>query len=261
MRRTAGRPGMRHLFDQWSQVARRLQAVERLALVLDFDGTLVPLQARPEDVWLDNRTRRVLRRLARHRRVSVWIISGRRRADLQKRVNVPGVRYLGVHGWEQSKGASWTGATKRLLRGARRRLADHLGELPHIWIEDKGLSFVVHYRGAAGATVRRARAVVRQVLQPLEPELRLLKGKKIWEVLPQEVEGKGAAVRARLAEFSGSALPIYIGDDTTDESAFAALRRGLTVLVGSSRRTRARFQLRNPEEVRIFLERLEAEIA
>jgi trehalose-phosphatase len=62
-----------------------------------------------------------------------------------------------------------------------------------------------------------------------------------------------------LKDLPRGALPIYLGDDTTDESAFAELRRGITVRVGGHRRTKARFYLRNPDEVMGFLETVEDE--
>jgi trehalose-phosphatase len=72
--------------------------------------------------------------------------------------------------------------------------------------------------------------------------------------------GKGAAAEEFLAQWETPALPIYMGDDTTDESAFAALRAGITVRVGVTRRTRARFRLRDPREVWDFLRRLAKEV-
>jgi trehalose 6-phosphate phosphatase len=128
-------------------------------------------------------------------------------------------------------------------------------------VENKKFSFVVHYRGASPGAVRRAEAVLGEELERFEPQLGQLAGKKIWEVLPREIEGKGSAVRSLLADFPSAVLPIYVGDDTTDESAFAVLRRGLTVRVGAPGPTAARFFLRNSEEVMSFLEKLEAEIA
>jgi trehalose-phosphatase len=128
-------------------------------------------------------------------------------------------------------------------------------------VENKKLSFVVHYRGARPGAVRRAEAVLGEELERFRPQLNQLAGKKTWEILPREIEGKGSAVRSLLADFSGPVLPIYVGDDTTDEPAFGVLRQGLTVCVGPARPTRARFFLRNPVEVTSFLEKLEAEIA
>ncbi len=238
-----------------------MRAAKDLALFLDFDGTLVRLKRRPEEVLLDDSTRRVLRGLARHPRITLCLISGRRRADLRRRVRVAGARYLGLHGWEGQECAQLPGSSMKLLQRARGLIEERVRGLPGIWVEDKKLSFVVHYRSSPPGAVRRAGAVVREVLGRLAPFLRRLAGKKIWEVLPREAKGKGMAVRELLSKFHSSALPIYVGDDATDESAFAILRRGLTVRVGSPRSTGAIFYLRNSAEVVSFLEKLEEEIA
>jgi trehalose 6-phosphate phosphatase len=257
LKTTAAR-GSRHLFEDWPQVCARLKAAEHLALFLDFDGTLAPLEARPKDVWLDSRTRRVLGRLARHRQVTLWIISGRRRADARKRVGVRGIHYAGLHGWERAGKTPLPRRVRRVLTDAKRQLAARLETLPGAWIEEKGLSFTFHYRGASDGTFRRARREVRKLSERFRPDLRVLPGKKVWEVLPAEVQGKGSAVRALLAKLPEKTLAIYVGDDASDESAFRVLPDGLTVRVGRGRPTQARFRLRNPEEVREFLERVDS---
>jgi len=260
MPRLASHHKSQHLFEHWSEVQQRLAAARHVALFLDFDGTLAHLRSRPADARLGESTRALLRRLARLPSITLCIISGRRRADLQKRVNVRRAIYLGLHGWERDTGARSAIAARELLAPARRLLNKRLSDLPHIWVGDKGPCFEVHYNGATGATIRNARAIIRDVLRPLKKEARVLHGRKVWEVLPREIEGKGTAVRALLAEFPRPVLPIYIGDDTSDESAFQALHDGITVRVGRPRRTRAHFELRNPEEVSSFLQRVEAEV-
>ena len=252
--------GARHLFECWSRVAKRLKAAGRVALFLDFDGTLVPFRPRPKDVRLDPPTRRILSRLAGNPRVRVWIISGRRYADVRRRAGIPAVRYLGLHGWERGDRRGFPGHARVWIEAARQLLSAGLASFPNIWIEDKGLCLVIHYRRAAASEVRRARPLVRAILKAFDSDLRLMDGNKIWEVLSKEVRGKGDAVREILAELSKPSLACYVGDDTTDEAGFAALPRGITVRVGKPRATRARFSLRNPKEVGQFLERLEAEI-
>lgn len=80
------------------------------------------------------------------------------------------------------------------------------------------------------------------------------------EILPHQIDGKGPAIRALLCQEPPSTLPIVVGDDRTDERAFAVVPRGLTIRVGKNPRTRARYLLRDPEEVNLFLEKLEVEI-
>jgi trehalose 6-phosphate phosphatase len=149
---------------------------------------------------------------------------------------------------------------RKILRTAKYLLKPVLSQAPGIWLEDKGLGLAVHCRGADSAAIQLARLIVQMVLRVFEPDLCLLKGKKIWELLPSRIQGKGPAVRTLFSQFPHAALPIFVGDDITDESAFAALRDGITVHVGNSSRTQARFWLRNPDEVVGFLERLEAEV-
>jgi trehalose 6-phosphate phosphatase len=248
------------LFGSWPQVVRRLRATNRWLLLLDFDGTLVPVTDRPEGVSLDPLTRQVLRHLARHRGSRVYIMSGRRLADLRRRVRIPGVRLLGLHGWER-RGATLPLAQKHLLRQAKLWLAERLPARPGIALEDKGYALAVHYRGAKLSAIRIAGQVMVVARDHFRPGLRLLRGRKIWELLPRAIVGKGRATQDLLKGLPRDTLPIFIGDDTSDESAFAVLRHGLAVHVGGETKTKAHFCLRNPGEVREFLERLEAVIA
>jgi trehalose 6-phosphate phosphatase len=254
------RAAAHHLFDCWPRLVRSIRSAKRLALFMDFDGTLVALRRRPSDVKpLDLPLRRVLRGLAGHKRLTLYVISGRRLAELRELVPVPGIRLLGLHGWEgrfvPPLDDEW-----RLLRKARQLLAKHLPNTPQIWLEDKGLGLAVHYRGAPLPTVRLARSVVSEVLKTLGPQIHMVRGHKVWELLPRQIAGKGPAVLTLLSTLPQPTLPILVGDDVTDESAFIALPRGLTIRVGNHPRTKARFRLQNPEEVRTFLDRLQAEI-
>jgi trehalose-phosphatase len=81
------------------------------------------------------------------------------------------------------------------------------------------------------------------------------------EIVPREVQGKGVAMREFTRSLRTPFLPIYVGDDLTDEPAFVALRRGITVRVGDFSRTKARFRLSDPEEVCTVLKRIEAELS
>jgi trehalose 6-phosphate phosphatase len=258
--RFAGRTVARHLFDCWPQVVRSIHAAQHLALFIDFDGTLVALRRRPSDVKpLDLPLRRVLHCLAGHKRLRVYVISGRRLAELYKLVPVRGIHLLGLHGWE-GRDVPPLDEERRVLQGARQLLSERLSNTPDIRLEDKGLGLAVHYRGASLCAVRLARAIVREVLRVLGPQIHMVRGHKVWELLPRQINGKGAAVSALLSKLPQSTLAIFVGDDVTDESAFRALPGGLTIRVGKHPRTRARFLLRSSEEVKMFLQKLEAAI-
>ena len=239
---------------------RRLRGANRWILLLDFDGTLVPIIDNPDGVRLDAPMRRILGRLTRKPGLSVYIMSGRRLADLRRRVRVSGIHLLGLHGWE-SRGAALPPSQKQILHEAKVWLAQNLPAQPGVLLEDKGYALAVHYRMAKLPAVRIAQKVLRSARDHFRPGLRLLKGKKIWELLPRAIVGKGPATQSLLAELPTDTLPIFIGDDTSDESAFAVLPHGLAVHVGGNTQTKARFCLRDPAEVREFLERLGAAIS
>lgn len=125
-------------------------------------------------------------------------------------------------------------------------------------IEDKGLSWTVHFRGVASAMRPRAlRTFWRTVRAAAESgRVCVRPGAMIREVLPPVAWDKGAAVRWILARLPRRSHPVimYIGDDVGDEPAFAALGGdGISVVVGRRTRTRARFFLRHPAEVQRLL--------
>jgi trehalose-phosphatase len=247
---------MRYLFDCWADVAMRLRAHERVALFLDFDGTLAHLRDHPEEACLDTLTRRALCRVARHPRARVVVISGRRRADLDGRIGVPGVECLGLYGWE----AEDSGTAPILPRDLKRTL---LGRIPRgggVWVEDKGAALAVHHRAAAQCEARRAREAIGEVLEAWNGRFRVFEGDHVWEVVSTQVGGKGVAARREWGKFRGLAIPMYVGNDPSDETAFLALAEGVTVRVGPCGRTHAQFYLRNPGDVCRFLERLEPEL-
>lgn len=252
---------MRHLFHSWNHVARRLRSGRTIALFLDFDGTLTPLRLRPEDVSLDEATRGTLLRLARSPRFRVWVVSGRRRADIRARIGVPGIRYLGLHGWEGRATKRLPEETRQVVSCARNWIGGLLLNTPGIWIEDKEMTFAIHYRSVSEKGVRDARRLVRGILGVFDGLLHVVKGKKVWEVAPREMEDKGAAVRQELSAIGREAVPVYIGDDRMDEPAFDACSSGVTVRVGRVCRSKARYRLSSVAQVHRFLENLGKEFA
>jgi trehalose 6-phosphate phosphatase len=248
---------MRPLFACWSEVLSRFASHRVIALFLDFDGTLVAIQPHPDAVHMNAEARRTLAVLARSPRFRVWVISARRRADVSRRMGVPGIRYLGLYGWERApihaRPAGPVTHVKTFLTGS---LPAH----PNIWIEDKQHTIAVHYRGAPETVRGTALERVQRAVAPWRPGLRIAPGKAVWEILPTKFGNKGAAVRRELAALPAHALPVYLGDDLSDEDAFAALPHGVSIRVGTRRNTRARYHLESVGQVHGFLEKLRREI-
>src|SRR5712692_3326787 len=137
-----------HLFKHWSRVAACVHGSRRIILFLDFDGTLVRIAPRPNQVRLAPGARRVLGRLARHPRVTVAVISGRRRGELTRHVAIRNVHYLGLYGWERNNRSSLSASASSAIKRARGVLSRHLAGYPRVWIEDKGKSLSVHLLSA-----------------------------------------------------------------------------------------------------------------
>jgi trehalose-phosphatase len=245
-------------------VARALARAEHLALFTDFDGTLTPIRRRRSSVELSSSMRHLLGALARRGHV-IGIISGRGLEDLRTRIGLPGVWYVGAHGFtihtpDRHRVTLVSTRQQRLIKAVARRLAVDVRSHHGVEIENKVATIAVHHRNASPAHERAAHHAVRAVVAA-EPGLRLITGKKVWEVLPAAPVDKFRAVsfilRAeRHRRPNGTRLAVYVGDDVADEAVFARLR-GLTVAVGRAHDTLATYFVRSPAEVRELLSRLD----
>src|SRR4029077_17793609 len=249
----------RSLAADWARVAAQIHSSCRVVVFLDFDGTLVKIAPRPDRVSLAPSTRRVLRRLARHPRVTLAVISGRRRSELLRYIGLPGILYFGLYGWERRGHAPLPGSALIALRCARAQLSIHLSSIPGLWMEDKHFSFSVHFLAVSPAAQRRARRKLRSLLLPFQQTLRVIENLRDTEIGPRCVLGKGIAVQRFLAKPARCrVLPFYFGDDLSDEPAFEAVGKGISILVGAARPTRARYSIRGPAAVDSILTKLEA---
>jgi trehalose 6-phosphate phosphatase len=205
--------------------------------------------------------KKLLSRLARNPRLFVAIVSGRRVRDLRALLDVKGLHYFGLHGAEWDGGnvpvaPTTLAALRDAKQAARRRLKPWLG----IWIEDKGLTFSVHYRQAKRAARKPASAALAKLLSRWGNAFHVLNGNRVWEVLPREIAGKSSAVLGILKDLPPGTPAVCIGDDATDELAFKALKGQITVRVGDHSSTRAHYYVRTPSDVVRFLARLEREL-
>jgi trehalose-phosphatase len=250
-------------FDHVQEIAGRDR---RLAIFLDYDGTLTPIVSRPERAVLSDSTRMTLRGLAA--KVPVAILSGRDLDDVRKRVDIDGIIYAGSHGFDI---AGRHGLRKQIatefspiLDGAEKELREKLASIPGALLERKRFSIAAHYRQADASDTIKVTQAVNGVIAG-HRELRKVAGKKVYELQPDIDWNKGKAVRWLLETLGleqPEVLPLYVGDDLTDEDAFRALeRRGVGIIVGEQpRSSAATYALKSPAEVERFLRELSASI-
>ncbi len=184
-------------------------------LAFDYDGVLAPLVKKPSGAHMRPRTRVLLARLSR--RYPVAVVSGRAWKDVAAFVDGLAPTIVGNHGFELGRPARVPAAVRRKVRGWRRRLERDLAGVEGVYFEDKRSTLAVHY-GLSRAW-RRAERAVYEAANKLGGT-RLIAGKKVLNVLPHGFPSKGDAVRTLVARL-GCEGAVYVGDDVTDEDAFA----------------------------------------
>jgi trehalose-phosphatase len=236
----------------------------RLAIFLDYDGTLTPIVIRPEQAVLSDSMRMTLRALAS--KVPVAILSGRDLDNVRQRVDIDGIIYAGSHGFDI---AGPHGLRKQIaiefspiLDAGEKELREKFVDVPGALLERKRFSIAAHYRQVADENLLRVERAVNEVIAN-HRELRRLDGKKVYELQPDIEWNKGRAMAWILETMGATQIefcPLYIGDDRTDEDAFRIIQqRGIGIVVGQHPGpTMARYALKNPAEVELFLRALNA---
>jgi len=250
-----------HLFEDWESIQTRIQQTQNLFLLLDYDGTLTPIVSLPDLALCPLEVKRYLEELRDLPGVHVAIISGRSLEDLRRKVGVSNIIYVGNHGLEIE---SPNVRHKKMLSLARTRelkiitqnVQNSLKEIPGILFEEKGPILSVHYRNVSQEYSDEIRHVIEKELHPWMDRWKMASGKMVWEIQPNVDFHKGKAVREILKTFSCQGLlPIYLGDDQTDENAFRILKgHGIAVFIGPGHfASEADYFLQSPDEVREFL--------
>jgi trehalose 6-phosphate phosphatase len=238
-----------------SSAAPPLFDVRRHALFLDLDGTLVEIEALPEDVVAGEALRGLLRRLCEAAGGAVALITGRTIADADRILGGAIANIAGVHGLEHringKLNRDHTAASHLHAALEDVRELVEAGVL-HANIEEKGASVALHYRHAPEIE-QDVRACAAQIAA--RHRLRTLPGKMVIEIVAG-AHTKGDAVETfmRAAPFAGR-MPVAVGDDVTDEDAFGAAARagGFAIRVGASRSSSAAYRLETPAAVHAWL--------
>lgn len=228
--------------------------LDRISLFLDLDGTVAPIADRPGDVVADPVRNALLRDLAVHLEGRLAIISGRAIEEVDRILGESVLAVAGSHGLERrdanlNRTAECAPAG---LRGATRELHAFADRYDDILIEEKPLSVAFHYRGNPSFE-----PVAQAFAEDLAARmgLTLQQGSMVVEFLTPGMD-KGKALHAFMQEspFAGT-VPIFVGDDLTDENGFQAAREhgGLGILVGPARPTFAAYRLAGVADVLSWL--------
>lgn len=230
------------------------------AILLDVDGTILDIAPTPDGVRAPASLRGSLARLSRMSGGALALVSGRSIGDLDRIFSPLRLPAIGGHGAEfrpRAVGDADRSRVEPLDPELRRRLAAVAVDGPGILVEDKGFSLALHYRLAPEQERRVKDSVAAIHAGWVANSVEVLPGKAVVEVKSTGFD-KGAAIR-RLMEhlpFAGR-RPIFVGDDTTDDAAFAVLSDfdGIGISVGRTIPGVAhRFD--TPREVRRWLQQI-----
>ncbi len=251
-------PGNREIFEIFEK--------RKPAIFLDYDGTLTPIVPRPEDAVLSDKMKDTLRELARV--FTVAVVTGRDKEDVENLVGLEEIIYAGSHGYIISGpgGLSMEHPDSKKIIPKLDEIEAELKELLEkktkgTQLDRKRYAIGIHYRNARPEDEVVVQKIARQMLDKY-PGHKIGEGKKIVEIKPDLDWHKGKAVEWILdaLELSGKKeiIPVFIGDDITDEDAFETLKdKGIGILVGGhGQKTHAKYALKNVFQVRIFFEKL-----
>ncbi len=236
---------------------------KKLLVGCDFDGTLAPFTPKPHQAKLPKEIRKLLERLARQKEIQVAVISGRQLKDVEKKVGLDRVIYCGNHGLEiKIKKQVWihsqAAESAEVIQALSKRIKRGLHKFSGAELENKHLSLSLHYRRVRKKSdVKNLEIFLKKEMAPYNGRLRIVHGKKLFDVRPQIDWDKGDAILHLIKQLGASWKACFIGDDTTDEEAFSTLdRKALSIRVGPTKSTRAQFLVHNRGYVEQFLKLL-----
>lgn len=233
----------------------------RIALFLDFDGTLAPIRKNPAKAKLSARMSEALKSISIHNNIFVAIISGRKLSDLKKLLPLKKAVFAGNHGFEIVHGSKkWVHPSARKAVGNLRDIYRELCKAVNVrgsFIENKVYTLSLHYRNVPPGNVKKMEGAFLKAMKGHKAMFIITHGKKVFEVRPRVNWDKGKAVKWIISKNKlGRYFPIYIGDDDTDEDAYKIVnRKGLTISL-SKGNTHAHYRFRSIRSVLGFINKL-----
>ena len=228
------------------------------ALFLDVDGTLLDIVDRPDAVHVPSELGRTLAAAAEREEGAFALVSGRSLAQLDALFAPHRFCAAGLHGLERRNARGEVlrpPVSEADLAVARARIAAFVRRDPGLLLEDKTLSLALHFRRAPQFE-EQARRTMQELLTELGPQMQLQEGKCVLELKPAGAS-KRTAIEAFMHEapFAGR-VPVFAGDDVTDEDGFAAVNAlgGHSIRVGAEGTTRASYRVEGVAELREWLQ-------
>jgi trehalose 6-phosphate phosphatase len=242
---------VQYFFEKDNDILKN-KSGRKIALFLDFDGTLVPIQKDPRQCFLSNKIKNQLLLLAGSQCCYLMVLSGRALSDIKKRIGIGKIYYGGNHGLDISgPNLRYTHpkalTSKLAIEYVTRKLKEAITNIEGAWLENKKFSVSLHFRSVKKENIPLIKKVFYAVANEFieGKRLNVIKGKKVIELTPDVSWNKGRAVLWILKQLKDKCVPIYIGDDQTDETAFKALSgKGFTIRVGKSKKTAANYYLK-----------------
>lgn len=227
-------------------------------LFLDYDGTLTPIVKSPDKAFISEYMRSLIIRLKEY--IPIAVISGRSLQDIKGRAGIEDIIYAGNHGaeiWNGSKivKGQESEVESNLLKEFLDKLKNKLSHIEGILIEDKGVTAGIHFRMAKVKNMAEFFDTFSKIAKDYENSFKVTSGKKVFEIRPLNAWNKGDAVLWIIKNLGNGKIPVYIGDDTTDEDAFRAIKgKGISICIGGS--SEADYYLTGQQEVEDFLKQL-----
>lgn len=231
--------------------------LQKTAFFFDVDGTLLELQPRPEDVIADSGLRALIETLQRRNHGAVALISGRAIHDLDRIFDPLRLPAAGLHGAElRLPDGGRVTTTASIMDHARPDVRRFVADHPGLLLEDKGATLALHFRARPDLAVEAL--IFMRRFAPSD-DIAVQEGKCVVELKPAAFD-KGSAIKTLMskAPFTGR-MPVFYGDDLTDEAGFTYVNMigGLSVRIGArATPTEARAHLADPSEVRTELKKL-----
>ena len=235
----------------WKRLRDAAASPGALLIGVDLDGTIAPIQDRPEKARVLPRVIELLRKGMRAPRTKVAIVSARPVAAIRRLIPISGLHRSGQYGLEGTHAphVERRAELKRVVALLSRHATYEVAEIPGAWVEQKGLTVAVHDRAVAPAHLAALRRIVRRRLLPEARRLgfRPMHGNRVVDFVPEGFD-KGAAL-ARIRREYQPDVTLYVGDSPSDELAFRILGEDdFPVHVGRGP-TRASFRVAGPADV------------